>query len=290
MRPWPRRPRDGSRDPCVCAACPATPRLPWAPSRCGEQEPAPPHLQDEKPRAAARREHLNAYAQRARSSTRLCAMPAPSSSSTSRPPSASSATWGPIQRTGHVDGREGRMTRAAVHGEQKRSRCNAAAQAQIEGMAAGTHRRSALVDEEQGGGSPFQQKEMHVVPAASRVRDHEIEGGDEDVDDRSHGGRYDLRALQGARSADEHQRRLTQPIGHCSRSHNFFNRHRRSVSHQGREIPKLQISVEQRRAQAAPSPREGPQGSPPCSYPHHRSRSPPSAESPRDSLPAFLPS
>ena len=167
---------------------------------------------------------------------------------------------GPIQRTGHVDGREGRMTRAAVHGEQKRSRCNAAAQAQIEGMAAGTHRRSALVDEEQGGGSPFQQKEMHVVPAASRVRDHEIEGGDEDVDDRSHGGRYDLRALQGARSADEHQRRLTQPIGHCSRSHNFFNRHRRSVSHQGREIPKLQISVEQRRAQTAPSPEKGRKG------------------------------
>lgn len=57
MRPWPRRPRDGSRDPCVCAACPATPRLPWAPSRCGREEPAPPHLQDEKPRAAARREH-----------------------------------------------------------------------------------------------------------------------------------------------------------------------------------------------------------------------------------------
>ena len=41
--------------------------------------------------------------------------------------------------------------------------------------------------------------------------------------------------------------RPTQLVGHCSRSRNFFSRHRRSVSHQGREIPKLQISVEQRR-------------------------------------------
>ena len=101
---------------------------------------------------------------------------------------------------------------------------------------------------------------MHVVPAASRVRDHEIEGGDEDVDDRSHGGRYDLRALQGARGADEHQRRLAQLVGHRSRSHDFFNRHRRSVSHQGREIPKLQIGIEQRRTQATPSPEKGREG------------------------------
>ncbi len=127
-------------------------------------------------------------------------------------------------------------------------------------MAAGTYRGGALVDEEQGGGSPLQQKEMHVVPAASRVRNHEIEGGDEDVDDRSHGGRYDLRALQCPRGADKHQRRPTQLVGHCSRSRNFFSRHRRSVSHQGREIPKLQISVEQRRAQAAPSPEKGRKG------------------------------
>ncbi|MFR5091421.1 MAG: hypothetical protein ACLTDR_04760 [Adlercreutzia equolifaciens] len=88
-------------------------------------------------------------------------------------------------------------------------------------MAAGTHRRSALVDEEQGGGSsPFQQKEMHVVPRRPRVRNRENRRRRRGRrTSRSHGG-----PLQTSRSApgragcaDEHRRRLTQPVGHCSR-------------------------------------------------------------------------
>ncbi len=88
--------RDGSRDPCVCAACPATPRLPWAPSRCGREEPAPPHLQDEKPRAAARREHPQCLCTKG---SKLLPGSAPcprrAAPPLRDPPSASSATWAP---------------------------------------------------------------------------------------------------------------------------------------------------------------------------------------------------